>query len=436
MATIPQISTAMQQVLGPTADRLGWETRFNQRKSKMSGSGFVQTMVFSGLSEAAITYSELQEGALDAGVAISGQGLEQRFTEKSALLCRRVLEASVQQVIVAQPSALPLLARFAGVYIRDSSVIVLPAVLQAIWPGVGGKDGESAAVKLQVCLEYCRGQLRGPLLQAGREHDSHSPYQSADLPRGALRMGDLGFFSLHQFQRDQRRGIYTLSRYKIGTCLYDEAGQPIDLLAWLRAQPEQRFERAVWVGKRVRFACRLLVEHVPQEVAEQRRRRLLSNYGRKKQVAVSAETLALAEWTLLITDAPQVLLSVGEALVLMIVRWQIELLFRLWKSLFLIDEWRSHNPWRILTELYAKLIGVVITHWTFLVDLWHYPDRSLWKAARSVRRFAVSIANALADRDALEALLGHLQDHFRHVCHLNPRRAHPNTCQRLQSCVT
>ncbi len=124
MATIPQIRAAMQQVLGPTADRLGWETRFNQRLSKLTGSAFVQSLVFSGLDEAAITYTALQAGALDAGVAISKQGLEQRFSEKSAGLCQKVLEAAVQQVIAAQPSALPLVERFAGIYIRDSSVIV------------------------------------------------------------------------------------------------------------------------------------------------------------------------------------------------------------------------------------------------------------------------------------------------------------------------
>jgi len=421
----------MQQVLGPTADRLGWVTRFNQRKSKLSGSVFVQALVFSGLDEAAISYPALQAGALDAGVAISGQGLEQRFSEKSAKLCQGVLEASMQQVIVAQPSAIPLLERFAGVYIRDSSVIQLPKVLHEVWAGVGDKDGATAAVKLQVRLDYRNGQLAGPTLQAGREHDSHSPYQKEALPRGALRMGDLGYFSLRQFQRDHRRGSYTLSRYKVGTLLYDETGQAFDLLSWLRAHSELRFERTVYLGKQVRFPCRLLVEQVPQAVAEQRRRKLKSNYGRKKQVSVSAKTLALAEWTLLITDVPPELLSVAEALVLLAVRWQIELLFRLWKSLFLIDEWRSHNPWRILTELYAKLIGVVLLHWTFLVELWRCPDRSWWKAALSVRRFAVGLANALAHPDQLEALLAHLQEHFRHICHLNPRRGHPNTYQRL-----
>lgn len=48
---------------------------------------------------------------------------------------------------------------------------------------------------------------------------------------------------------------------------------------------------------------------------------------------------------------------------MMRVRWQIELLFKLWKNEGHIDSWRSEKPWRIPCELYAKLIAMVIQHW-------------------------------------------------------------------------
>jgi hypothetical protein len=430
MATIPQISQAMQTVLGRTAERLGWQTHFQQRKSKLTGSGFVQTLVFGSLGRENVSYTDLCASALDIGVPISPQGLEQRFGPASALLCQRVLEESVQVVLTGNPLSLPLLKRFQGIYLRDSSVVSLPAELHGLWPGVGGSLGESTAVKLQVRLEYSSGQLAGPVLQAGRAHDSQSPYQEEELPVGAIRMGDLGFFSLRQFGLDQQHGVYTFSRYKIGTCVYDCSGQPIDLLAWLRGQTAPQFECSVFLGQQARFACRLLVEHVPPAVVEQRRRKL-REYARKKQVTVSAETLALAEWTLLITDIPLALLSIDEALVLLAVRWQIELLFKVWKSLFQIDQWRSQDPWRILTELYAKLISVVILHWIFLMDGWRTPKSSFWKAARMVRHFATTLAIAFSDRHLLLAVLSRILAHFRSLCRLDSRHAHPSTSQRL-----
>lgn len=430
MATIPQISQAMQTVLGPTAERIGWETRFQQRKSKLTGSGFVQTLVYGSLSKTDLSYTDLCDSALDVGIAISAQGLEQRFSPASAQLCQKVLEASVGVVLTAQPQAIPLLNRFNGVYLRDSSVVSLPAELHELWPGVGGRLGESTAVKLQVRLEYSSGQLAGPVLHAGRVHDSQSPYQDEALPAGAIRMGDLGFYSLDQFAADQQCGVYTFSRYKIGTCLYDGSDQAIDLLVWLRSQTALQFERPIFLGKRAHFACRLVVERVPQAVAEQRRRKL-HEYARKKQVTVSDETLALTDWTLLITDIPLDLLSIPEALVLLTVRWQIELLFKVWKSLFQIDQWRSQDPWRILTELYAKLISVVILNWILLMDGWRTPNSSFWKAALAVRRFATVLAIACLDPALLEAALRRILSHFRHLCRLNTRRAVPGTAQTL-----
>ena len=430
MATIPQISEAMQTVLGPIAERIGWQTRFQQRESKLNGSKFVQTLVFGSLGKGNLSYSDLCNSAMDAGVQISAQGLAQRFGPASAQLCQRVLEESVQVVLTANPQTIPLLERFKGIYLRDSSVINLPEELHELWPGVGGSLGESTAVKLQARLEYSSGQLAGPVLQAGRVADRHSPYQEEELPVGAIRMGDLGYFSLEQFARDQCQGVYSFSRYKLGTCLYDCNGQPIDLLVWLRSQTTPQFEQNIFLGQQAHFACRLLVERLPEAVAEKRRRKL-REYARKKQVTLTEETLALAGWTLLITDIPPALLSIPEALVLLALRWQIELLFKRWKSLFEIDQWRSSDPWRILTELYAKLIGVVILNWILLMDGWRTPMSSFWKAALAVRHFATTLAIAMADPAFLVVVLTRLHTHLRSLCRLNTRRSRPSTAQRL-----
>src|SRR5215470_1463048 len=108
------------------------------------------------------------------------------------------------------------------------------------------------------------------------------------------------------------------------------------------------------------------------------------------------------------TNVPRSKLSVAEVLVLLRARWQIERLFRLWKEHTKIDEWRSHNPWRILTELYAKLIAVVIQHWCLLLLTWHTPDRSLLKAAKLLHAHALRIIEALRGEISLGHLLGKL----------------------------
>jgi len=74
------------------------------------------------------------------------------------------------------------------------------------------------------------------------------------------------------------------------------------------------------------------------------------------------------------------------------VRWQVEIVFRVWTSCFRVDECRSRHVWRVLCALYAKLMGVVFWHWLVLVWRGGVWERSLYKAARAFQRLSVVLA--------------------------------------------
>jgi hypothetical protein len=343
---------------------------------------------------------------------------------------QRVLESMVKVVIQGQSVAIPVIERFKGVYIRDSSIIGLPSSLKEIWRGNGNSQGESAALKLQVCLNYSTGQVEGPVLQAGRAHDRTSPFQDEELPAGALRLADLGYFDLDCFVQDNQRGVYWISRLKTGTIVYDAMGRRLDLLAWLQGSDEIQRDVPIRIGAKQLLPCRLIVQRVPQEVAEQRRRRL-RDYARKKQVPLREETLALAAWTLVITNVPVESLSLDEILVLLRVRWQVELLFKLWKDRAKVDEWRSQNPWRILTEIYAKLIGLIISQWIFQIALWSFPNRSLTRAIHMIQKFAPLMIFTFDDPTILLRVLERLHASLPVASRIDPRQSQPGTWQRL-----
>src|SRR5262249_4223260 len=263
----------------------------------------------------------------------------------------------------------PLLRRFTAVEVLDSSVVPLPDELADLYrggrSGRGPKTGPKASVKLTVGLDLNSGTLRGPELSAGRAGDLKAPAAAAAPPAGGLQLADLNYFGLTKFARWQGCGAYWLSRLKSGPTAHDERGRRIDLVAFLRAAGEADVDVNILLGSKQRLACRLIARPVPAEVAALRRRRLLAK-GADPGDRPRALRLALCAWTILVTNVPRELLNVGEAVALARMRWQIELVFKLWKSRGGIDAYRSGKPQSALCEVYGKLLAQVVRHWVIV----------------------------------------------------------------------
>lgn len=435
MPIIEQVATSLHDVFTTIAHRLARETKFVQRESKLDGARFVQTLVFTYLANPNATLEELAQTAAALNVEITPEGLTQRFTQAAATFLQQVLAQAVKRVLASDPLAIPLLARFDGVYIEDSTTIVLPEALQAVWQGCGnGSDQGNAALKVNLRLNLSTGLLAQLSLHAGRVHDSQASQPITAIPAGALFVADLGYFSLERLQALAQQQSYFLSRLQAQTSVVTADGVRWDDVTALLSNQGAQVDLPVTLGVRQRLSARLLAVRVPQEVADQRRRRLRAEAKRKGQT-VSARRLALAAWTIVITNAPAERLSVEAALVLGRARWQIELLFKLWKSHGHIDESRSEKPWRVLCDVYAKLLAMVVQHWIWLTSVWDYPDRSLVKAAQTVQKYALQLAGGLWSYQRIVETLETLARCMAAGCRMNPRKKHPNTYQLLEAAV-
>src|SRR5260370_10276091 len=360
--TIPEVADALTSVFTTTAESAARDSRFVQRSSKLTGPAFVQTLAFGWVANRRATLEELAQTARARGVSISPQGLDQRFTRRAAACLREVLEAAVTRVLAADPVAIPILQRFAGgVWLLDSTTVALPDAFSKRWPGFH----DCAAVKLQVRLDLLHGTLAGPVLQPGRHSDQAGALQKVRLPRGALHLAALGYFDLDRLDLLAKQGLYWFTRVQTNTRIYDAAGRRWLLPELMATQKAPAVELAITLGLKHRLPCRLLAQRVPAAVAAQRRARILDKARRKKK-KIDPGRWALAEWTIYVTNVPTEQLTLEEGLVLARCRWQIELLFKLWKNEGRIDESRSQKPCRGLCEIYAKLMGMVVRPWILL----------------------------------------------------------------------
>jgi hypothetical protein len=235
---------------------------------------------------------------------------------------------------------------------------------------------------------------------------------------------------LDQFQDLAHQDSYWLSRFKLQTAIFTLDGQRWSLAELLQAQPQDGLDLRVELGVQHRLPARLVAHRLPPQVAEQRRRRVRAE-ARRRGKTPSQTQLFLADWLVFVTNVPPEMLSFAEIFVVVRVRWQIELLFKLWKSHNLIDESRSQKPWRRLCEIYAKLIGVIIQHWILLVGCWHFPNRSLFKAVQTIQKHAWYLASVFTCSISLSRALTSIQHCLAAGCRINKRKKIPHTYQLL-----
>jgi hypothetical protein len=433
--TVAELATTLQTVFTTDAQEAAHDAGLIQRVRQFTGATFVQTLVFGWLDNPTATHDDLAEVAADLGVAITADALGRRLDAPACACLQEVLRRALYQVVHAQPAAIPLLRRFQGVYVRDGSTVTVPAGLADVLPGCGGGaapgDG-AAAIKLLPQLELTTGALDALRLLPGKAAERADELAWAPLPAAALLLEDLGFFDLERLRHYASQHVYFLNRLPTRVCVWDAEGHKHPLAAFLRAQPAPAVDTWLAVGATAKLRVRLIAERVPEAVARQRQDRLRRRASKKGR-AVSAAGLELCRWNVLITNVPKGLLSAAEAQVLRRVRWQVELVFKVWKSEGRLDASRGRKPYRVLCEVLAKLLAMVVQHWATLVAGGSPLVYSQRKAARRVRKVALRLVRALAHvrrlRRELERLRRRVQRHCR--VRSRPGGRQPATFQTL-----
>jgi Transposase DDE domain len=432
-SSVSQLAKAIKSVFQSHADQAGVATGFIQRKREFTGATFAQTIILGQMQEGEIALSDLAQFARQVKVNVSAQAIDKRFNEKTALFFQELFNAACTQVVAADPVAIPLFKRFSEVIVEDSTTLSLPDELEETWQGCGDATGSSkSAFKVQIRWDLLSGGLKGQALTDGRVPDTKSPLRLNRRQRRSIRIVDLGYFDTHQFQKEGEAEEYWISRLKVGGSLqiFDGAGNPLDLCEVLQTYAGcTSYECAIEVSATTRLPARLIAFPVPEEVAIKRRtshERKAQKHSRKP----SKKILDLCSWTLIITNIPAEELNHQEALILLRARWQIELLFKLWKQYAQVDMSRSTKPWHLLCDFYAKLIGMIIVHWMMIVGCWSVPSRSMVKAAKAIRHQINLVARALAGRDDLIQVLQEITQGLDR-CRIDKRRKHPNTFQLL-----
>ncbi len=299
---------------------------------------------------------------------------------------------------------------FARVLIQDSTTIRLPDHLADSFPGSANKSRKkTSALKIQAVYDLLGETFHHFGLSGFRRTDQAA---SADIlavaKPGDLVLRDLGYFSSPVFQKLLDQGIHFVSRLRRNVSIIDPiALKKIDLLKRLRR--DRWFDQPVLLGAEQRVRLRLVALPVPEQVANERRRKAKAD--RDKRLKPSKEDLELLGWSIFVTSVESSVWSAKMVEEVYGIRWRIEIIFKSWKSHFNLTSTPKGSELQLEVLILAKLFAICLFQRLFgCLELYILKPASLLKWAQFFPWLLIGSISSLApNKLRIETILQHLK---------------------------
>jgi hypothetical protein len=371
-------------------------TKFVQRTSKITGKLFLALITFGRWSAPKTTVPQLAAKAaqLDVPVAITPEALQQRMTARAVAFLQDLLQTAFAKLHTGTTICEEgIFAPFSRVHIADSTGFGLPESLQKEFPGAGG-SGSKAGAKIQLVWEYKSHTFDHFALLPWNVPDNKYIDTVVELARASsLFLFDLGYFKLPAFAKIIAAHAYFLSRLNHQTTLREVVEgrqQPLELASDLACETRRLVEKAVVLGAYDRVPARLIAVRMPEAVVNERRRQAYA-VAKKRGATPSQRHLTLMAWNLFITNVPATVWTPKTVGIVYSLRWQVELVFRAWKSGLHLATVTTITKQSTLCYLYGRMLLILLTSALsspLRVTVWQQ-DREL-SLFRLVRHFQAS----------------------------------------------
>ncbi|URG41005.1 IS4 family transposase [Wolbachia endosymbiont of Ostrinia scapulalis] len=408
MNKITCLSKKLKEFFNEKAEKISITTRFIKRKRKLKGSSFVKAMVLGNIGVDNCSVETMCQLLNEDSIDITKQGLDFRFTEEAVEFMKRMYNESVILFKNILQVDCKILQQFNSVKLLDSSYITLPNSMEEMYKGYGTsysgyESNTKSGIKLQLVFDYMNQIIDQLNLTEGVRSDQGYRKHLSNILSNDLLISDLGYFVPSSFKQINEIGAYFISRYKSDTNIYDvETNQKMELLECL--EDKLFLENEVLLGKEAKIRVRIICQKLTEEQSMARRRKA-NRLARSQGYTSSKRNQKLLNWSIFITNVPENKISAEQVLTIYRVRWQIELLFKLYKSYIRLDKLKG-KPCRVLCELYAKLCAILIFHGIVgCTEVKKNTELSLTKAFIELKRRVRELFLVLTKINSLKAFL-------------------------------
>jgi len=353
-------------------EKIARKTGFVSRERKITGFIFMLILVFEIRRVNPESLNKITIKLEKEGVFISKQGINHRFND-SAVEFMKELTFDVLSAKLDREELLENAVSFNRIIAKDSTVFQLPAEYSDKYKGSGG-GASTAGIKLQYEYNLKANSGLDIEFQSSSTPDIKSKLQ--DIQPKDLRLEDLGYFKLSRFCEIMDNKAYFVSRLKYSIIVFSKKNDQytrinIDKLVKNMKQGE-KLDMQVYLGNKQKLPVRLIIEKVPNSVAAEKRRKLKTDKQNKRK-NISKKRLAFCDVNAYITNANQNILPTDLIRSIYSLRWQIEILFKTWKSTFNIDKVKKMKIQRFDCINYGTLLQIIIC-----TKLYNYYKTTLW----------------------------------------------------------
>jgi hypothetical protein len=374
------LAEELRRHLSPsTLERLARETCFVQRSSKYRGQDLVTLCVWMSQNIASTSLTKLcSQLEASTGVLMSPEGLNQRFNNDAVRFLQRLLALLMKSEIYSSgviPSE--YMEYFQRIRILDSTIFQVPDSFAEYYPGSGG-CGQTAGIKIQLEYDLHSGRFLNLQVEPGKNNDKTFGTTCLETLRpGDLCIRDLGYFSLEDLDQMDQRGVFYVSRLKLNNRIYKKNERPeyfrdgtmkkqseyvqLDLEEIMnQIQPGETYEIPnAYIGRYKKLPARVVLYRLT-DVQVKKRRKDQAYKEKKKGITYSDRSKRLTEINTYITNIPWEFVPKERIHDLYSLRWQIEILFKTWKSFFQIHHVREVKRERLECHLYGQLIAILL----------------------------------------------------------------------------
>ena len=355
------------------------ETGFILREGKIDGFVFLDMLLFTHFNHKELSLNDMSiQIKKRFDIDIARQSIDERFTNRAVEFFKTVLGKALE-ITISKNYKLDF-TTYDRVLIKDATSFQLPENMADKYKGSGGSASKSA-IKIQFEYDLRTGKIMDLSLFPFVVQDATNAQDTIDnILNNELIIRDLGYINIPVLRAIEEKESFYVNRMQTSVNVYEEKdGKLVEIdFAKLHKSMKSKglsiIEKDVFIGKKEKFKTKMIVELLPQEYYNERIRKANKD-AQKKGRALTDKYKTKQAMNIYITNTD---ISFKNIRTLYTLRWQIELMFKIWKSIGEIDKVKKMKVERFESFLFAKLIWIVLNWQIMRLSLnYFYQEKQL-----------------------------------------------------------